>query len=335
MLQKSMSSLAKILLIGGGGFVGAHVSKLLREQKIDHLVVDDFSTGHVRQLGESPFVRADIAHADSIDATFAAYTPDTVIHLAALATLGDCAARPEAAARVNIEGTRNLLAAMVKHNVRDMVFASSCAVYNATQTGIRLNETIALNPGSIYGQTKLAGEQLLAEYREKHGLRSVAFRIFNAAGADPDGMIGEDHTPETHLLPLAIDTALGRRNTIDIFGNDYATSDGTAVRDYVHVCDIASAFLLGAGYLKNGGAPIALNLGSGIGTSVRELLQAVEKHTDRKIRVVETPRRAGDAPWLVADPTLIKRTLPWQPQLSTLDQIIATALHWHRGLRPE
>lgn len=314
-----------ILLTGGGGYVGCHVAQALRARGIPHLVIDDFSTGHAKALGDTPFIRADLRDAEAMDEIFAKHRPQTVIHLAALATLPDCAARPDAAQRINVDGTQHLLAAMIKHGVRDLVFASSCAVYNATPAGTFLDETITLNPDSVYGKSKLAGEKLLKEC----GVRSVALRLFNVAGADPGGTIGENHSPETHLLPLAIGAALGTRPPLSIFGNDYPTGDGTAVRDYIHVCDVAEALLRGVEYLKNGGASIALNLGSGVGTSVREMVRAVEKHTGKKVPTLESPRRKGDAPWLVADATLIQSTLGWKPNHSTLDNIIGTALRWH------
>jgi UDP-arabinose 4-epimerase len=188
-------------------------------------------------------------------------------------------------------------------------------------------------PQSLYGQTKLAGERLLAEYRAGHGLRTLALRLFNAAGADPDGSSGEDHTPETHLLPLAIAAALGQRPALEIYGNDYPTEDGTAVRDYIHVCDIADAFLHGAQYLKEGGAAATLNLGSGVATSVRALITRLERLSGTPVPAVEMPRRSGDAPWLVADTALVRSTLRWQPRYS-LDRIIETALRWQRA-KPE
>lgn len=320
----------RVLVTGGAGYAGSHICKLLRKKGIPHLVYDDLSTGHEAHIAGSPFVRGDIGNGTLLDSTFSDFRPDTVLHLAALATLGDCAARPDDCRRINVEGTRALLEAMRTHRVHTMVFAGSCAVYANVPTGQTLREDSMAGPGSHYGKSKLAAEALLAEYREKHGLRAVTLRMFNAAGADPEGAIGEDHSPETHLLPLCIMAALGRRAALDIFGHDYPTDDGTAVRDYVHVSDIAEAFLLAATYVKNGGTAAEFNLGSGVPTSVRQLLGAVERHTGKKIPAREKPRRQGDAPWLVADNGLLRETLGWQPKHSSLDSIVETALRWHR-----
>ena len=318
----------RILLTGGGGYIGCHLAKTLRTQGIDHLIIDDFSTGHAAPLAGSSWLRTDIRDEKNLRRIFSEYQPQVVIHLAALATLGDCAARPDDARQINIDGTRHLLDAMAAYGVHALIFASSCAVYNATAPGIRLNESVALSPASLYGQTKLTGEKLLAEYYTQHGICSVALRLFNVAGADPDGTVGENHHPETHLLPLAIAAAL-KGGILNIFGNDYPTEDGTAVRDYVHVCDVAAACMQSMAYLQNGGRPVALNLGSRTSISVRQLITAVEKHTGSRIASSEKPLREGDAPWLVADTALLRRTLDWQPQLSTLDNIIETALRWH------
>ncbi len=315
-----------ILITGGAGYVGSHLCRQLRRRGIKHLILDDFSTGHACQLHGSPFVRADIGDPPALDRVFSEFRPDTVMHLAALATLGDCARRPQDAERINVWGTRTLLDAMVRHGVYNLVFASSCAVYTPTSAGTRLTEKLPLGPDTAYGKSKAAGEAMLKDYPE---VKSASLRLFNVAGADPEGDIGEDHSPETHLLPLAIMTALGQRDRLEIFGNDYPSHDGTAVRDYVHASDVAAAFLLAGRYLKEGGEPVALNLGSGAATSVRELVAAVEKHTGKKIKAVETPRREGDAPWLVADNAAIRRTLGWQPEMSSLDTIVKTALAWH------
>ena len=319
----------KILITGGAGYAGSHFCRLLRAENIEHLVYDDLSTGHEEMLEGSPFVEGSVADAATLDKVFAQMRPDVVVHMAAMATLSGCAAEPEKCESTNVQGTDNVLAAMEKYGVKYIVHASSCAVYAPLTELVPLSEaTSAIGPASLYGQSKWKNEQqIIAEKRIKH----VMTRMFNIAGADPVGGIGERHDPETHLVPLAIEAALGQRPGLAIYGIDYPTADGTAVRDYIHVCDIATAFLQGVRHLVGGGDSLIVNLGSGVGTSVRELLAAVERHVGKPVPVSITVRREGDTPYLVCDGTHAREALGWQPQISDIDTIVATALKWHRG----
>jgi UDP-glucose-4-epimerase GalE len=321
----------KVLLTGGAGYVGSHVLRKLCDQKISTLVFDDLSSGHKEFIGDNPFMQGDISKIESVDGAFAQFRPDMVFHIAALATLSECSKRPDDCHRVNVTGTRNILDAMRKHGVKHMVFASSCAVYANARTMTALRETDEIGPISPYAESKRDCEVLLREYDSKYGIRSVAFRIFNVSGAHPEANIGERHNPETHLLPLVIDTMLGRRPAIYIYGNDYPTPDGTAVRDYVHVWDIAEAFFRAGKLLGEGSPSHILNLGSGVATSVYDLINAVKIQAKMDVPSSLQSRREGDSAWLFADAALLEKTLRWKPEWSNMQAIIQTALKWHQN----
>ncbi len=249
------------------------------------------------------------------------------MHFAAFAYVGESVSEPDKYYRNNVGGTLALLGAMREAGVERIVFSSTCAVYGVPAE-MPIRETTAKAPLNPYGETKLAIERALHWYGEAYGLRYMALRYFNAAGADPDGEIGEDHEPETHLIPLVLRAALGRGDPVEIYGGDYPTPDGTAIRDYIHVCDLADAHLRALDYLAVGGASGAVNLGTGSGCSVREVIAAVERIGGRPVPRRQAARRAGDPPELVADPGLARAQLGWQPRQSDLDTIIATALAW-------
>jgi UDP-arabinose 4-epimerase len=253
------------------------------------------------------------------------------MHFAAFAYVGESVVDPETYYRNNVGGTLALLAAMRGAGVERIVFSSTCAVYGVPDA-LPIRETTAKAPLNPYGDTKLAIERALHWYAAAYGLRYVALRYFNAAGADPDGEIGEEHEPETHLIPLALRAALGAGDPLQIFGTDYPTPDGTAIRDYIHVSDLADAHVRALGYLADGGDSAALNLGTGSGCSVREVIAAVERVAGRKVPRREVARRPGDPPELVADPALARAVLGWQPRYSDIDTIIATALAWEQRL---
>jgi UDP-glucose-4-epimerase GalE len=321
----------KVLLTGGAGYVGSHVLQKLCDHKISTLVFDDLSSGHKEFIGNNAFFLGDISDITSVNAAFEQFKPDMVFHIAALATLSECSKRPDDCHRINVTGTRNILDAMRKHNVKHMVFASSCAVYANAKTMTALRETDEIGPISPYAASKRDCEALLREYDSQYGIRSVAFRIFNVSGAHPEARIGERHNPETHLLPLVIDTMLGRRQVIYIYGNDYATPDGTAVRDYIHVWDIAEAFYRAAKLLESGSVSHVLNLGSGLATSVYDLINAVKEQAKMNIATSLHSRREGDSAWLFADTALLEKTLQWKPEWSNMQAIIQTALRWHQN----
>ncbi len=320
----------KILLTGGAGFVGSHALRKLRDNHIETLVYDDLSSGHSEMLQGNPMVRGDICDLKSLTKTIADFKPDTVFHIAALATMSECTKHPQECHRINVEGTRNVLEAMRLNGVKHIVFASSCAVYANAKTLTPLKETDLVGPISPYAASKRDGELLLKEYEDKHGMRYVAFRIFNVSGAHPDAEIGERHDPETHLLPLVIDTMLGKRKSLYVFGDDYPTPDGTAIRDYVHVWDIAEAFMRAGLLLEQGGQSHTLNLGSGIGTSVYDLIRSVEKEAGMTVPFIKESRREGDSAWLFGNSDYLQEVLKWKPEWSSLTTVIQTALKWHK-----
>jgi UDP-glucose 4-epimerase len=273
-------------------------------------------------------IEGDIRNASALDAVFSAYRFDAVMHFAALAYVGESVVAPGRYYDVNVGGTRTLLDAMVRAAVRPIVFSSSCAVYGAPDA-MPISEGTVPNPINPYGFSKLVCERMMDDFGRAHGLKSARLRYFNAAGADPTAEIGEDHNPETHLIPLVLDAASGRRPDITVFGTDYPTPDGTAVRDYVHVCDLARAHVLALEYLLHDGDTIAINLGSGLGASVREVIGTARRITGREIAVRDASRRAGDPPVLVADAKKASEVLGWMPQHSDLAAIITDAWRWH------
>jgi UDP-arabinose 4-epimerase len=322
-----------ILVTGGAGYIGSHACKALARAGYLPVAYDNLSRGHREAVRWGPFVEGDIADHTRLRAAITEHRVSAVMHFAAYAYVGESVGDPALYYRNNLCGTLAMLEVLCERGVRNIVFSSTCATYGLPET-VPIRETAAQRPVNPYGETKLAIERALYWYGRAHQLRWVALRYFNAAGADRDGEIGEDHKPETHLVPLVLQAALGRREAIEVYGTDYATPDGTAIRDYIHVDDLAEAHLRALERLLAGGEAIALNLGTGRGHSVREVIAAAERVCGREIPLREGPRRPGDPPALIADPALAVRTLGWHAQHSSLDTIIRTALAWHARSLP-
>jgi len=316
-----------VIITGGAGYLGSHACKALAEAGFTPVTIDDLSTGHREAVRWGPLIEAPLADGAALRRAMEQYRPVGVMHFAGAILVGESVTAPRKYYEANVAGTLNLLSAMLDCGVTTIIFSSSCAVYGLPDT-MPIAESTARAPINPYGETKLVIELALESYGRAEGLKWTAFRYFNAAGADPAGEIGERHEPETHLIPLAIRAALGGK-PLRLFGDDYDTRDGTAVRDYVHVADLAAAHLAGLRHLIGGGAPGAFNLGAGKAYSVREVIAAVEAAGGRKVPVDHAPRREGDAPVLVADATLAKRVLGWRPEFSALETIVETAWRWH------
>jgi UDP-glucose-4-epimerase GalE len=322
-----------ILVTGGAGYVGSHACKVLARAGYRPVVFDNLSRGRREAVRWGPLVEGDLADTAQLSAVLAEHRVSAVMHFAAYAYVGESVAEPALYYRNNLGGTLSLLEAMRDAGVGEIVFSSTCATYG-TPEAVPIREDSPQRPVNPYGETKLAVERALYWYGQAYGVRSAALRYFNAAGADPEGEIGECHEPETHLVPLVLQAALGQRPRIDIYGTDYPTPDGTAIRDYVHVQDLAVAHLRALERLREDGGNIAVNLGTGHGRSVQEVIAAAEAATGRKVPAQAAPRRPGDPPALVADPSLAAAILGWRPQHSDLDTIIRTALAWQTRQLP-
>lgn len=318
-----------ILVTGGAGYIGSHTCKQLKAAGYTPVTFDNMVYGHEWAVKWGPLVKGDIQDRAALDAAFAKYAPAAVIHFAAYTYVGESVEDPGKYYRNNVYGTVNLLEAMRDHNCGNIIFSSTCATYGVPET-MPMTEQLPQRPINPYGWTKLMIEQVLRDFEHAHGIKHMALRYFNAAGADPDGEIGEDHAPETHLIPLTVLAGLGRRGPIKIFGQDYPTPDGTAIRDYIHVTDLADAHVLGLGVLLDGGESRMINLGTGHGASVREVVDAVGCSLGSPVPAENAPRRAGDPPMLVADATRAKTELSWTPRYTNLDDIVGTACRWHK-----
>ncbi len=324
--------MSTILVTGGAGYIGSHVALALKERGHHPVILDNLSHGHrdvvELAIGE-PVIVADTRDAPALDALFAQRSIDAVMHFAAFIEVGESVKDPLSFYDNNVHGTVTLLGAMQKAGIRHFVFSSTCATYG-TPLVVPISEDHPQNPLSPYGQTKLVVERILSDCERAFGLQAMIFRYFNAAGARPAGGLGEDHTPETHLIPLVLDAACGTRPSISIFGDDYDTPDGTCIRDYVHVSDLADAHVLGVEYLLAGGPSTAVNLGNGRGFSVKEVIAAVERVTGTTIRVEMAARRPGDPPKLVGSSEKARKLLNWTPRFADLETIITHAWAWHR-----
>jgi len=318
----------RVLVAGGGGYIGSHTARVLARFGFDPVVFDNLCTGHRWAVQWGSLVEGDLADGRLIRSAIKDYQIKAVIHFAASAYVGESMKSPRKYFRNNVTNTLNLLDAAIDTGVNYFVFSSSCATYGLPER-LPIPEDHPQHPVSPYGESKLFVERALHWYGAAYGLHWTSLRYFNAAGADPDGANGEDHDPETHLIPLAIFAALGQIPPLNIFGTDYPTPDGTAVRDYVHVTDLAEAHVLTLTYLLEGGGSRALNLGTGRGHSVREVVAAVERVSGRRVPTREAPRRPGDPPILAADATTARRLLGWQPRFLELDDIVETAWRWH------
>jgi UDP-glucose 4-epimerase len=317
----------RVLVTGGAGYIGAHACKALARAGFTPVVFDNLSTGWAGAVKWGPLVRGDLMDRASIDHALAEHRPVAVMHFAALSLVGDSMKDPARYWRVNTGGALNLLEACASAGVRNFVFSSTCATYG-DQDGVLLTEETAQRPINAYGGSKLAIEQMLQDFGIAHGISHVIFRYFNVAGADPEGEIGEQHLPETHLIPLMLEAVAGKRPALTVFGTDYPTRDGTCVRDYVHVTDLAAAHVLGLRRLLDGKGNGVFCLGTGRGFSVQEVIDASRAVTNREVPVVIGGRRAGDAAALVSSSTLALQDLGWDPQHSTLRQMIGDAWAW-------
>jgi UDP-glucose-4-epimerase GalE len=318
-----------ILVTGGAGYIGSHTAKALARAGYRPVTYDSLVYGHRHAVQWGPFVEGDIADTGKLERVIRDEAIEAVVHFAAFAYVGESVTKPEIYFQNNVVGSLSLLDAMRVTGVKPIVFSSTCATYGMPDRMPITEETLQ-RPINPYGETKLMIERALAWYGPAHDIRSVSLRYFNACGADPDGEIGEEHDPETHLIPLILDAAAGKRAQIDVYGTDYPTPDGTAIRDYIHVQDLADAHVKALSYLFDGGETTQINLGTGTGNSVKEVIDAVERVTGRPVPRREVARRAGDPPELVADPTKANRLLGWQPQMSDIDSIIRTAWAWHQ-----
>lgn len=320
-----------ILVVGGAGYIGSHVVLALQEAGYAVLVLDNLSRGHrdiVEDVLQAKLVVGDIGDRVFLDEIFALYPIAAVLHFAAYAYVGESLIAPSLYYRNNVANTLTLLGAMRKAGINRLVFSSTCAVYGVPDI-VPIPEDHPKQPINTYGTSKSIAEQIIADYHAAYGLNYVCFRYFNAAGADPAGRIGEDHDPEPHLIPLILQTALGKRDSIQIFGTDYPTEDGTCIRDFIHVRDLVQAHLLGLDYLLDGGESTVFNLGNGNGFSVRQVIDTSKRVTGKAIRVVEKTRRQGDPPVLVGDASKAKQLLGWHPHHSDLEEIITHAWKWH------
>jgi UDP-glucose 4-epimerase len=318
----------QILVVGGAGYIGSHMVKLLLAQREQVVVVDDLSSGYRDAvLPGATFVQGSIGDDALLDSLFRRYNIDTVMHFASFIQVGESVKQPGRYYDNNVCNTVRLLNAMARHQVPYFVFSSTAAIFGHPQS-VPIDESHPQIPINPYGKSKWMIEQLLPDYEQAYGIRHACLRYFNAAGADPDGMLGERHEPETHLIPLALRAAMGKLDRFTLFGDDYDTPDGTCVRDYVHVADLCTAHMLAIAYLRKGRSSGAFNLGNGNGYSVREILKTVEDVTRTRIPVRVSPRRMGDPSVLVADANKAHRLLGWQPRYADISDIVTHAFNW-------
>lgn len=322
-------SAKEILVTGGAGYIGSQAVLDLVAAGWKPVVLDNFSCGR-REIAEKlsvPVYEGDTRDSSRLDKVFSSHSFVAVMHFAALAQVGESVAHPERYYENNVWGTLALLQAMVRHGVKNFIFSSTCATYGEPEV-VPMSEALPQKPINPYGHSKLMVERILRDMYSAHGVCSVSFRYFNAAGAHPEGIVGECHDPETHLIPLVIGAATGR-NTLKVFGDNYPTPDGTCIRDYIHVADIAQAHILGLEWLQQGGGIEFFNIGSGSGFSVFEVIRAVEALAGKKVPYEIGARRPGDPPALVADATKLQETLGWKPEYPELERIVDTAWRWH------
>ena len=319
----------KVLVTGGAGYIGSHACKALQQAGFIPVTFDNLVTGWRDAVKFGPLEVGDLLNKGDLDRVFEKHSPVAIMHFAALSQVGESMQKPGLYWQNNVMGSLNLVQAAVDHGCMDFVFSSTCATYG-NQDGVVLDEDSMQHPINAYGASKRAVENILGDFQATYGLNQVIFRYFNVAGADPEAEIGEFHRPETHLIPLILQTATGERKHITIYGTDYETRDGTCVRDYIHINDIARAHLLAADYLADGGQSDFFNLGTETGNTVREVIQACERITGKPIAVVEGERRPGDPPALVASAKKARDVLGWIPQYQNLDDIITTAWQWEQ-----
>ena len=319
-----------VLVTGGAGYIGSHACKALQAAGFVPVAFDNLVTGNAGAVKFGPLVQGDLMNSASVAAAFAEWQPVAVMHFAALSLVGESMRDPAPYWRVNVGGALNLVEAALAAGCGRIVFSSTCATYGDPD-GVLLDENTPQNPINAYGASKRAIEDILRNFGASHGLRHVIFRYFNVAGADPEGQVGECHAPETHLIPLMLEAVQGKRPALTLHGTDYPTKDGTCIRDYVHVTDLAAAHVLGVRWLMAGKPSRDFNLGTGTGFSVREVIDHARIVTNRSVPVAEGPRRAGDAVSLVSGSARAREELGWEPSRSTLPQMIRDAWAWAEG----
>lgn len=316
-----------ILVVGGAGYIGSHMVKMLLGAGHQVVTLDSLVGGHRDAVLGGEFVLGDLADPALLDDLFRRHHFDGVMHFASFIQVGESVREPAKYYRNNVTNTQNLLEAMVAHGVRNFIFSSTAAIFGEPRY-TPIDEKHPAAPINPYGHSKLMVEQILADFDSAYGLKSICLRYFNAAGADPDGELGERHEPESHLIPLILQAASGRREAISVFGRDYPTTDGTCIRDYIHIVDLCDAHMRALEQLTTGGESAAYNLGNGNGYSVQQVIDVAERVSGRPIKVIEAARRAGDSAVLVADSTLARRVLGWQPRFGDLETIVAHAWAW-------
>ena len=319
-----------ILITGGAGYIGSHVNKELARRGCQTVIYDSLVYGHRESVKWGILEVGDLEDEQRLEEVFAQYPIEAVLHFAAFAYVGESVREPAKYYQNNVCNTIHLLEAMRRHQVNTIVFSSTCATYGVPER-MPVTEDCVQRPVNPYGRTKWMVEQILEDYCSAYGLRYCCLRYFNAAGADPDGEIGESHTPETHLIPLVLDAAAGNTDSVCVFGTDYPTPDGTCIRDYIHVTDLADAHIRALEYLTKGGASLCLNLGSGAGASVKEVLAAAKQVTGRDFSVVDQPRRPGDPPVLIGSAAKAAQVLGWKPVRQDLHTIIRHAWNWQQN----
>ncbi|WP_202080869.1 UDP-glucose 4-epimerase GalE [Caldalkalibacillus salinus] len=319
-----------VLVAGGAGYIGSHTVAELIDQGEEVVILDNLYQGHQDAVVGGTFYRGDMRDEALLAEIFTAHNIEAVVHFAAHSLVGESVEKPLDYYENNVVATHTLVRSMIRHNVKKIVFSSTAATYGVPEQ-TPITETDPQIPTNPYGETKLAIERMLAWCGQAYGLQSVCLRYFNVAGAHPKGHIGEDHTPESHLIPIILQVALGQRERIHIFGEDYDTRDGTCIRDYIHVMDLANAHWLALNHLREGGPSTAYNLGHGQGFTVKEVIEHARKVTGHPIPAEVAPRRAGDPPVLIASSDKIKRELGWQPKYNSLEAMLETAWKWHQA----
>ncbi|MBU4534250.1 MAG: UDP-glucose 4-epimerase GalE [Euryarchaeota archaeon] len=323
-----------ILIVGGAGYIGSHVNKVLNEKGYDTLILDNFSYGHQELVQWGEVVEGDLGDGELLDRIFQEYPITGVMHFAAFTYVGESVTHPAKYYHNNTSNTLNLLRSMIKNKVRNFIFSSTCAVYGFPEK-IPLTEDHPLDPINPYGRSKLMVEQMLHDFSQAYDFNYISLRYFNAAGCDPEIETGEWHEPETHLIPLILDAARGIRDKVSIFGTDYPTPDGTCIRDYIHVLDLASAHIKAMEYLEKNNKSQIFNLGNGQGFSVREVIECCRKVTGKNIQAVDEDRRPGDPPVLLGSSKKAKELLDWKVEWVELEDIITSAWKWHEKLYQE
>lgn len=317
----------RVLVVGGAGYIGSHMVKMLLGAGHEVVTLDNLSSGHRDAVLGGTFIEGDLADTECLNRVFEQHQPEAVMHFASYIQVGESVRKPDIYYRNNVTNTLNLLEVMLRFEVKKFIFSSTAAVFGEPDY-VPIDEAHPTRPLNPYGRSKWMIEQVLADYDKAFDLRSVCLRYFNAAGADPQGQLGERHDPETHLIPLILQAASGRREHIQVFGRDYDTPDGTCIRDYIHIVDLCSAHLAALEYLNQGGSSDRFNLGNGSGFSVQQVIDAVQEVSGKQVTIINGPRREGDPARLVADATRAKNILSWHPSFTELETIVSHAWQW-------